>query len=84
MGAIASVLQWHCGNCSLINPTEQAKCLRCGTLRQINDDAEENRSQSTIFGSSASCTVIRKPRRILATDNQSKLPTTESRLDNKQ
>jgi len=30
MGSIASVLQWHCEQCSLINPTEQLKCLRCG------------------------------------------------------
>lgn len=33
MGAIASVLQWNCGQCSLINPTERVKCLRCGLLR---------------------------------------------------
>lgn len=62
MGAIASVLQWHCGNCSLINPTEQAKCSRCGAQRQFNEKADDNRSLSTIFGSNANCTVIRKPR----------------------
>ncbi|KAG5890796.1 hypothetical protein JTB14_007190 [Gonioctena quinquepunctata] len=33
MGAIASVLQWHCTFCSSINPTEQLKCIRCGTKR---------------------------------------------------
>ncbi|XP_063237124.1 calpain-D-like [Bacillus rossius redtenbacheri] len=34
MGSIASVLQWHCQKCALINPTERAKCIRCGTRRQ--------------------------------------------------
>lgn len=82
MGAIASVLQWHCGNCSLINPTEQARCLRCGTQRQINDSAEEAHSQSTIFGSNGSCTVIRKPRRIIESNSQIKV-TYETRLDHK-
>lgn len=37
MGAIASVLQWHCEKCSLINPTEHSKCLRCGALRRSNN-----------------------------------------------
>lgn len=87
MGAIASVLQWHCGNCSLINPTEQAKCLRCGTVRQINDNQNgedtETHSQSTIFGSNSSCTVIRKPRRVIESNNhQINIPSApDSRLD---
>lgn len=89
MGAIASVLQWHCGNCSLINPTEQAKCSRCGTLRQFNDKADDNRSLSTIFGSNANCTVIRKPRHTRQTQPQNQSPlksiqtkqSTENRLD---
>lgn len=82
MGAIASVLQWHCGNCSFINPTEQTKCLRCGTIRQIKDNhiSEELHSQSTIFGSNSNCTVIRKPRRII--ENQNQINTSpKSRLD---
>ncbi|XP_049938879.1 uncharacterized protein LOC126413028 [Schistocerca serialis cubense] len=33
MGSIASVLQWHCERCTLINPTERTKCIRCGTNR---------------------------------------------------
>ncbi|KAF4526621.1 hypothetical protein B566_EDAN015390 [Ephemera danica] len=33
MGSIASVLQWHCEKCALINPTERTKCGRCGTPR---------------------------------------------------
>lgn len=33
MGSIASVLQWHCQQCSLINPTEQLICGRCGSSR---------------------------------------------------
>lgn len=34
MGSIASVLQWHCTKCSLINPTERFSCARCGTIRE--------------------------------------------------
>ncbi|XP_065199791.1 calpain-D [Planococcus citri] len=33
MGSIASVLQWHCDTCSLVNPTERITCIRCGALR---------------------------------------------------
>ena len=33
MGSIASVLQWHCEECSLINPTERVNCVRCGFSR---------------------------------------------------
>ncbi|XP_034240011.1 calpain-D-like [Thrips palmi] len=33
MGTIASVLQWHCDHCSLINPTERPSCGRCGENR---------------------------------------------------
>lgn len=40
MGTIASVLQWTCTNCNLINPTECLKCLNCGNIRRIHvDDA---------------------------------------------
>lgn len=100
MGAIASVLQWHCGNCSLINPTEQARCLRCGTVRQIRAEhgggkgdgkgdgvgvtvSDEAHSQSTIFGSNANCTVIRKPRfrRIIEAANGTADDDTHSRLE---
>lgn len=35
MGTIASVLQWTCTNCNLINPTECLKCLKCGNVRKI-------------------------------------------------
>ncbi|XP_024939630.1 calpain-15 isoform X3 [Cephus cinctus] len=38
MGSIASVLQWHCSECSLINPTESATCARCGTPRIRSDE----------------------------------------------
>lgn len=34
MGSIASVLQWHCERCTLINPTERTRCIRCGTHRE--------------------------------------------------
>lgn len=35
MGTIASVLQWTCTNCNLINPIESLRCLRCGNIRRI-------------------------------------------------
>lgn len=38
MGTIASVLQWTCTNCNLINPTECLKCLKCGNVRRIRVD----------------------------------------------
>ncbi|XP_070171906.1 calpain-D isoform X2 [Polyergus mexicanus] len=37
MGSIASVLQWHCSECALINPTESARCARCGLTRLRSD-----------------------------------------------
>ncbi|TMW46568.1 hypothetical protein DOY81_008351 [Sarcophaga bullata] len=37
MGTIASVLQWSCTNCNVINPTESLKCLNCGTVRKVCD-----------------------------------------------
>lgn len=33
MGSIASVLQWHCSSCSLINPTDRLTCIRCNVHR---------------------------------------------------
>lgn len=65
MGAIASVLQWHCMQCSLINPTERVHCIRCGTRRQFDADKEndrENVHSVSSFGGSANCTVIRRVR----------------------
>ncbi|KAJ8922525.1 hypothetical protein NQ315_007555 [Exocentrus adspersus] len=59
MGAIASVLQWHCTFCSLINPTEQLKCIRCGTERVSNKDTQSF-SDTCSFGASRNCTVIRR------------------------
>lgn len=41
MGTIASVLQWTCTNCNLINPTECLKCLNCGNIRRILDDSDD-------------------------------------------
>lgn len=38
MGSIASVLQWHCSECALINPTESARCARCGLTRLRSDE----------------------------------------------
>lgn len=38
MGSIASVLQWHCSECALINPTENARCARCGLTRLRSDE----------------------------------------------
>lgn len=44
MGTIASVLQWTCRNCNLINPTECLKCLRCGNQRILIDGDTRNRN----------------------------------------
>lgn len=44
MGTIASVLQWTCRNCNLINPTECLKCLRCGQRRILIDGDTRNRN----------------------------------------
>ncbi|XP_033320376.1 calpain-D-like isoform X1 [Bombus bifarius] len=38
MGSIASVLQWHCSECALINPTESTRCARCGLTRLRSDE----------------------------------------------
>lgn len=38
MGSIASVLQWHCSECALINPTESTRCARCGLTRLKSDE----------------------------------------------
>lgn len=38
MGTIASVLQWSCTNCNVINPTESLKCLNCGTVRKVCEE----------------------------------------------
>lgn len=38
MGTIASVLQWTCHNCNLINPTENLRCINCGNVRRIRFD----------------------------------------------
>ncbi|XP_062536367.1 calpain-D isoform X2 [Armigeres subalbatus] len=35
MGTIASVLQWTCANCNLINPTESTLCLNCKKPRKL-------------------------------------------------
>ncbi|XP_055932475.1 calpain-15-like isoform X1 [Argiope bruennichi] len=37
MGSNASVLQWHCRNCTSINPTERGSCLVCGDRRRPTD-----------------------------------------------
>ncbi|XP_060530957.1 calpain-D-like [Cylas formicarius] len=61
MGAIASVLQWHCKSCNLINPTEKRKCIRCGILRETTPkrDCLDN-SEPFDFSKSKNCTVIRR------------------------
>ncbi|KAF2881508.1 hypothetical protein ILUMI_24665 [Ignelater luminosus] len=66
MGTIASVLQWHCRSCSLINPTEKLRCIRCGSQRQNNINKEDDitDSLSDRFGGSRNCTVIRRSKSI--------------------
>lgn len=50
MGSIASVLQWHCSGCSLINPTERARCARCGLSRLESDQKPRECSPSECRG----------------------------------
>lgn len=57
MGSNASVLQWHCRNCTSINPTERRSCLVCGDRRKLNDSPKllsENPHRSRVSGSSRS------------------------------
>lgn len=53
MGTIASVLQWTCTKCNLINPTECLKCLKCGNVRQIVEGTAKS-SSSTVRSSGSS------------------------------
>ncbi|XP_033333621.2 calpain-D isoform X1 [Megalopta genalis] len=50
MGSIASVLQWHCSECALINPTESTRCTRCG-LTRLRSDEKANFRLNLNFGS---------------------------------
>ncbi|XP_076223296.1 calpain-D isoform X2 [Nomia melanderi] len=50
MGSIASVLQWHCSECALINPTENTRCARCG-LTRLRSDEKANFSLNLNFES---------------------------------
>lgn len=34
MGSNASVLQWYCRDCAIINPTERSTCYSCGVKRK--------------------------------------------------
>lgn len=48
MGTIASVLQWTCSKCNLINPTERLECLKCGNIRCILEEYGDNKSINSI------------------------------------
>lgn len=61
MGSIASVLQWHCSKCSLINPTESASCARCGQLRREYDN-NTNPQPASSSSSSSSRSINVKPK----------------------
>lgn len=57
MGSNASVLQWHCRNCTSINPTERRSCLVCGDRRKLDDSQKlisENPHRSRVNGASHS------------------------------
>nr|CAH7745419.1 unnamed protein product [Callosobruchus chinensis] len=58
MGAIASVLQWHCTFCSLINPTERQKCIRCGRARVQAPHKKSSPTCSTL--ENRNCTVVKR------------------------
>lgn len=57
MGTIASVLQWTCTNCNLINPTECLKCLQCGNVRQILEGGGGGGGGTTLKGDAPSGTI---------------------------
>lgn len=48
MGTIASVLQWSCTNCNVINPTESLKCLNCGTVRKVCEGTLKHSDSSSL------------------------------------
>lgn len=54
MGSIASVLQWHCSECALINPTENARCARCG-LTRLRSDERASRGRPERASTNAEC-----------------------------
>ncbi|XP_069679392.1 calpain-D-like [Periplaneta americana] len=79
MGSIASVLQWHCERCTLINPTERTRCIRCGTHRenQFSDKPDaaartgrngqvKSKSTTTVGGNTA-----REPDTVIPVSEQS-------------
>lgn len=66
MGTIASVLQWTCTNCNLINPTECLRCLNCGNFRRILADVKE--ANSTVVEQNSS---IRNGKHVRSNDAQS-------------
>lgn len=71
MGSIASVLQWHCERCTLINPTERTRCIRCGTHRenQFSDkpDAAERTGRNGQVQSSCTATEEENTARVYKT-----------------
>lgn len=71
MGTIASVLQWTCTNCNLINPTECLKCLKCGNIRHIRVD------RVTDYDSNEDSTIESQKHSI------GPIQTTKSSFDNK-
>lgn len=74
MGTIASVLQWTCYQCNVINPTESLKCLNCGSVRKVCEETLEN-NDSTSFGlsnkKSSSAGAIKSKEPATPGDNES-------------
>ncbi|XP_013102672.2 calpain-D [Stomoxys calcitrans] len=50
MGTIASVLQWSCNNCNVINPTESLKCINCGSVRKKDGTLNSGQSNKPSIG----------------------------------
>lgn len=50
MGSIASVLQWHCNSCLLINPTDRVTCIRCNVHRSYECNKSTEPKTRTIHG----------------------------------
>lgn len=83
MGSIASVLQWHCSECSLINPTESAQCARCGLSRVRSDQFQTWNHQTACDSHANSRNNSRNEgRNEISSSRSSSPPTPPPRLRN--
>ncbi|CAB3373698.1 Hypothetical predicted protein [Cloeon dipterum] len=70
MGSIASVLQWHCGRCALINPTERPLCARCGHRRLLRPPPKPSGSPQRNTASDVRVASKAEPEESLSEDEE--------------